>query len=248
MSLPREWIVPDWPAPPRVRAFVTTRAGGVSAGEYESMNLGGSSGDEEENVVHNRKIVRSHLPGDPAYLAQIHGAHVVDLDLPREPGRPKADAAVTGRAGNVAVVLTADCMPVFLADRAGRRVAVAHAGWRGLSGGVVENALASLRAEPAEVVAWLGPAIGPEIFEVGPEVREAFERDDAGAGEAFRSHKPGKFMADLYTLARRRLARAGVRDVHGGGFCTYNENDRFFSYRRVQRSGRMGAFIWIEPR
>ena len=247
MSLPGEWIVPDWPAPPRVRAFVTTRAGGVSAGEYASMNLGGSSGDEEENVVHNRKIVRAHLPGDPAYLAQVHGDHVVNLDMPREPGRPRADAAVTSRAGNVAVVLTADCMPVFLCDRAGRRVAVAHAGWRGLSGGVVENALASLESDPQEVVAWLGPAIGPEIFEVGAEVKEAFERGDANAGEAFRAHKPGKFMADLYALARRRLARAGVRDVYGGGFCTYQETDRFFSYRRAQRSGRMGAFIWIEP-
>ena len=248
MSLPGEWIVPDWPAPPRVRAFVTTRAGGVSAGEYASMNLGGSSGDEEENVLHNRKIVRAHLPGDPAYLAQVHGAHVVDLDVPREPGRPRADAAVTGRAGHVAVVLTADCMPVFLCDRAGRRVAVAHAGWRGLSGGVVESALASLEADPQDVVAWLGPAIGPEAFEVGPEVKEAFERGDANAGEAFRAHKPGKFLADLYALARRRLARAGVGDVHGGGFCTYREDDRFFSYRRAQRSGRMGAFIWIEPR
>ncbi len=247
MSLPGEWIVPDWPAPPRVRAFVTTRAGGVSAGEYASMNLGGSSGDEEENVVHNRKIVRAHLPGDPTYLAQVHGDHVVNLDMPREPGRPRADAAVTSRAGNVAVVLTADCMPVFLCDRAGRRVAVAHAGWRGLSGGVVENALASLESDPQEVVAWLGPAIGPEIFEVGAEVKEAFERGDANAGEAFRAHKPGKFMADLYALARRRLARAGVRDVYGGGFCTYQETDRFFSYRRAQRSGRMGAFIWIEP-
>lgn len=247
MSLPAAWLVPDWPAPPRVRAFVTTRAGGVSVGDYASMNLGGSSGDEEENVAHNRRIVRSHLPGDPAYLAQVHGTHVVDLDQPREAGRPRADAAVTGRAGNVAVVLTADCMPVFLADRAGRRVAVAHAGWRGLAAGVVENALASLHADPRDVVAWLGPAIGPDAFEVGGEVKEAFEAGDPGAGAAFRPHQPGKFMADLYGLARRRLARAGVAHVHGGEFCTYRENDRFFSYRRVQRSGRMGAFIWIEP-
>jgi YfiH family protein len=247
MSLPREWIVPDWPAPPRVRAFVTTRAGGVSAGDYASMNLGGSSGDEEENVSHNRRIVRSHLPGDPAYLAQVHGAEVVDLDRPREHGRPRADAAVTGRPGEVAVVLTADCMPVFLADRAGRRVAVAHAGWRGLSAGVVENALASLRSDPGDVLAWLGPAIGPAAFEVGGEVKEAFARADAGDAEAFRPHTPGKFMADLYALARRRLARAGVREVHGGGFCTNDDTARFFSYRRAQRSGRMGAFIWIAP-
>ena len=247
MTLPVEWIVPDWPAPRRVRAFVTTRAGGVSAGDYASMNLGASSGDEEENVARNRRIVRTHLAADPVYLAQVHGNEVADLDLPREAGRPRADAAVTGRPGNVAVVLTADCMPVFLADRAGRRAAVAHAGWRGLSCGVLENALRSLQAAPHEVVAWMGPAIGPDAFEVGPEVKEAFEREDAGAGDAFRSHRPGKFMADLYALARRRLARAGVREVHGGGFCTFNETDRFFSYRRVQRSGRMGAFIWIDP-
>jgi len=247
MTLPVEWIVPDWPAPGRVRAFVTTRAGGVSAGDYASMNLGASSGDEEENVARNRRIVRTHLAADPVYLAQVHGNEVADLDLAREAGRPRADAAVTGRPGNVAVVLTADCMPVFMADRAGRRAAVAHAGWRGLSGGVLENALKSLRAAPDEVVAWMGPAIGPDAFEVGPEVKEAFEREDAGAGDAFRSHRPGRFMADLYALARRRLARAGVREVHGGGFCTFNETDRFFSYRRVQRSGRMGAFIWIDP-
>jgi len=247
MSLPAGWIVPDWPAAARVRAFVTTRAGGVSAGDYASMNLGASSGDEEEHVARNRRIVRALLPGDPVYLAQVHGRDVVDLDRPREPGRPRADAAVTGRPGNVAVVLTADCMPVFLADRAGSRVAVAHAGWRGLSAGVLESAIAALGAGPSDVVAWMGPAIGPRAFEVGAEVKEAFESSDAGAGEAFLQHKPGKFMADLYALARRRFARAGVAQVHGGGYCTFEEADRFFSYRRVQRSGRMGAFIWIEP-
>ena len=247
MSLPGGWIVPDWPAPARVRAFVTTRAGGVSAGEFASMNLGGSSGDEEENVARNRRIVRSHMPSEPVYLAQVHGTEVANLDAPRAPGRPHADAAVTAMPGTVAVVLTADCMPLFLADKAGRRVAVAHAGWRGLAAGVVEQALAALRAEPRDVVAWMGPAIGPSAFEVGPEVKEAFERADPDAGAAFAAHKPGKFMADLYALARRRLARAGVRDVHGGNFCTFNETDRFFSYRRAQRSGRMGAFIWMEP-
>ena len=247
MSLPGEWVVPDWPAPARVRAFVTTRAGGVSAGEYASMNLGGSSGDEEENVSRNRHIVRTHMPSDPIYLAQVHGNDVVDLDAPRVPGRPRADAAVTATPGTVAVVLTAVCLPLFLADKAGRRVAVAHAGWRGLAAGVVEQALAALRAEPRDVVAWMGPAIGPRAFEVGPEVKEAFERSDPGAGAAFADHKPGKFMADLYALARRRLARAGVQGIHGGNFCTYTDTVRFFSYRREQRSGRMGAFIWMEP-
>jgi YfiH family protein len=247
MTLPASWLVPDWPAPSRVRAFVTTREGGVSAGDYASMNLGGSSGDEEENVAHNRRIVRSHIPSDPAYLAQVHGTAVADLDAPREPGRPRADAAVTGKPGRVGVVLTADCMPVFFTDRAGKRVAVAHAGWRGLAAGVLESSLAALQAEPRNVIAWMGPAIGPEAFEVGAEVKEAFERIDPAAASAFVPGKPGKYYADLYSLARQRLARAGVENVHGGGFCTFNETQRFFSYRRVQRSGRMGAFIWMEP-
>ena len=247
MTLPAGWLVPDWPAPPRVRAFVTTREGGVSGGDYASMNLGGASGDEEENVAHNRRIVRSHMPSDPVYLAQVHGTAVADLDAPREAGRPRADAAVTATPGRVGVVLTADCMPVFLADHAGNRVAVAHAGWRGLCAGVLESSLAALRAEPRDVIAWMGPAIGPQAFEVGPEVKEAFERMDAAAASAFVPGKPGKYYADLYELARQRLARAGVASVHGGGFCTFRETGRFFSYRRAQRSGRMGAFIWMQP-
>jgi purine-nucleoside/S-methyl-5'-thioadenosine phosphorylase / adenosine deaminase len=247
MSRHADWIVPDWPAPARVRAFVTTRAGGVSAGDYASMNLGANSGDEEENVAHNRRIVRAGLPSDPVYLAQVHGTDVADLDAARAPGRPRADAAVTATPGRVGVVLTADCMPLFLADRAGTRVAVAHAGWRGLAAGVVEQTLAAMKAPARDVIAWMGPAIGPAAFEVGGEVKEAFERADPEAGAAFAAHKPGKYLADLYALARRRLARAGVERVHGGDFCTYTDTQRFFSYRRVQRSGRMGAFIWMEP-
>jgi YfiH family protein len=147
----------------------------------------------------------------------------------------------------VGVVLTADCMPLFLADESGERVAVTHAGWRGMAAGVIERTVEVMGSQPSRVVAWMGPAIGPAAFEVGPEVREAFMADDPDAGGAFRPHKPGKFMADLYSLARRRLASAGVTRVHGGGLCTYTETQRFFSYRRAQKSGRMGAFIWIEP-
>ena len=246
MSLPPEWLVPDWPAPRRVRAFVTTRAGGVSTGEYASMNLGANSGDDATNVERNRRFVRDLLPGEPAYLAQVHGSDVADLDAVDPATRPRADAAASARPGRVAVVLTADCMPVFFTDRAGERVAVAHAGWRGLAAGVLEATLAALRTPPEDVLAWMGPAIGPDAFEVGPEVKEAFERVDPQAAAAFRPHVPGKFMADLYTLARQRFARAGVRHVHGGGFCTFHEPARFFSYRRVQKSGRMGAFIWRE--
>ena len=245
MSIPREWLVPDWPAAPGVRAFVTTRAGGTSEGEYGTMNLGMNSGDDPARVAANRAIVRSHLPGDPAYLAQVHGANVVGVDAPT-PGLARADAAVATQPGRVAVVLTADCMPVFLCDRAGGSVAVAHAGWRGMAAGVIENAVRALRCDARDVLAWLGPTIGPDAFEVGPEVREAFVAHDAKADAAFRPHKPGKFMADLYHLAQQRLAAAGVSHVGGGGFCTFHEPSRFFSYRRVQKSGRMGAFIWIE--
>ncbi len=241
-----DWVVPDWPAAPRVRAFVTTRSGGVSEGEYESMNLGAASGDAPANVAKNRAIVRALLPSPPRWLAQVHGAAVAALDGLGADVVPEADAAVAGAEGRVCTVLTADCMPVFLCDGSGRRVAVAHAGWRGMAAGVIENAVRAMQVAPQAVIAWMGPAIGPEAFEVGPEVRDAFVACDAGAAAAFRPHGEGKLLADLYALARRRLARAGVTRVHGGGFCTLREPGRFFSYRREKRSGRMGAFIWIE--
>jgi YfiH family protein len=246
MSIPAEWLVPAWPAPRGVRAFFTTRAGGVSEGEYASMNLGLRSGDDPQRVQANRLIVRSHLPSAPRWIAQVHGTDVADLDLVPEDAVPTADASTTAAPGRVAVVQTADCMPLLLCDRAGRRVAAAHAGWRGMAAGVIENAVTAMGGAPREVIAWMGPTIGPAAFEVGPEVREAFLRVDPAADAAFVPHAPGKFMADLYALARLRLGRAGVREVHGGGFCTLRESGRFFSYRRVQRSGRMGAFIWME--
>jgi len=246
MNLPRDWLVPGWNAPPHVRAFVTTRAGGVSKGEYAAMNLGYSSGDDTGHVTRNRAIVRQELPSEPRWMKQVHGTHAAHID--RSDDVPTADAAVTSHAGRVAVVLTADCMPLFFSDEAGTRVAVAHAGWRGMAAGVIESTVQAMETDPARVMAWMGPAIGPDAFEVGREVRDAFIAVDPAAGDAFRAHTPGKYMADLYALARRRLARAGVKSVHGGGFCTYHEPERFFSYRRVKASGRMGAFIWIEPR
>ena len=247
MSLPREWLVPDWDAPARVRAFVTTRAGGVSSGEFASMNLGGGGGDDPAHVARNRLIVQQQLPAMPRWMKQVHGTDVADLDVLGESQVPVADAAVASKPGRVGVVLTADCMPLFLADEAGGRVAVTHAGWRGMAAGVIERTVEAMGSKPSGVVAWMGPAIGPGAFEVGPEVREAFVAADPDAHDAFRTHRPGKFMADLYALARRRLASAGVTRVHGGGLCTYTDPQRFFSYRRAQKSGRMGAFIWIEP-
>ena len=245
MSVPRDWLVPDWPVPSNVRAFVTTRAGGVSEGEYASMNLGLASGDAAERVQRNRQIVRAALPSDPVFMRQVHGTDVAMLDSVAG-AAVTADAAVCGDPGRVAAVLTADCMPLLLADRAGARVAAVHAGWRGMAAGVVERAVEALGVPPAEVVAWMGPTIGPDAFEVGPEVREAFVAANPQAEASFRAHKPGKFMADLYGLARLRLASRGVTQAFGGGFCTFHEPGRFFSYRRTPKSGRMGAFIWRE--
>jgi polyphenol oxidase len=244
--IPREWVTPEWPAPARVHAFVTTRHGGVSAGEYASLNLGSRGGDDPRSVAANRLIVRDHLPAMPRWMTQVHGTAVCDLDALADREVATADAAVTRRPGTVAAVLTADCMPLFVCDRAGTRAGIAHAGWRGMAAGVIENTVAALGVEPREVLAWMGPAIGPAAFEVGPEVREAFLAAGPEAGAAFAPRGAEKFMADLYALARTRLARAGVREVHGGGFCTYRETQRFFSYRRAQASGRMGAFIWME--
>ena len=243
MSHP-DWLVPDWPAPSNVRAFTTTRAGGVSEGEFASMNLGRHSGDAAERVTRNRAILRSFLPSEAPWLAQVHGTAVSDLDLPHRLER--ADACLTRAGWRVAGVLTADCMPLFFADKGGTVVAAAHAGWRGMAAGVIERTVDALRVPPESVLAWMGPTIGPDAFEVGAEVREAFVEVDAQADSAFRAHAPGKFMADLYALARQRLARAGVERVYGGGFCTFHEPERFFSYRRVKASGRMGSFLWRE--
>lgn len=239
-----DWIVPDWPAPERVRAFVTTRAGGVSRGPYATMNLSASNGDHGDDVARNRGIVRKAMPAMPVWMRQVHGIDVLDLDT--SPGeRPTADAAATSTAGRICNVLTADCMPLLLCDAQGKRVAIAHAGWRGLAAGVIEQAVHALKAGPRDVIAWMGPTIGPDAFEVGPEVREAFVARDARADAAFAPHVPGKFLADLYALARQRLEGMGVESIHGGGFCTYHETDRFFSYRREKLSGRMGAFVWM---
>lgn len=246
MSLPAGWIVPDWPAPANVRAFATTRDGGVSEGAYGTMNLGMSSGDDPARVARNREILSSHLPEMPQWLRQQHGTHVERLLAQRHEHAPIADGTFTTRPGRVCGVLTADCLPLLLCDRAGTQVAAVHAGWRGLAAGIVEQAVATF-ADPAQVLAWMGPAIGPQAFEVGPEVREAFLAGDPGADAAFVPHGPGKHLADLYALARRRLAASGVPQAWGGGFCTLREATRFFSYRREKASGRLGTFAWLDP-
>lgn len=238
-----DWIVPDWPAAKRVRALVTTRAGGVSAGNFATLNLSQRVGDDAERVARNRAVLRACLPGDPAWIRQVHGTTVVDPE--RATPETEADAEVTRRAGSVCAVMTADCLPVLLSDRAGSVVGVAHAGWRGLAAGVIESAVQAMEESPEDLLAYIGPGIGPRRYEVGGEVRSAFVEKDAGAAGAFAALRDGKYLADLYALARRRLAAAGVGRVHGGGFCTASE-ERFFSFRRDRTTGRMASLIWLE--
>lgn len=244
-----DWIVPEWPAPGRVRALVTTRSGGVSDGPFATMNLARRGDDDPAALEENRRRFGAYLPAAPRWLRQVHGTNVARLDREsstRPP--PEADAAVTAERGIVCAVLVADCLPVLFADRAGTAVGVAHAGWRGLAAGVIEStvaALAALGANRRDLVAWLGPAIGPGAFEVGADVHAAFCADDPGAAAWFAPCRPGKWHADLYGLARRRLAACGVADVGGGGHCTRTDTARFFSYRREPRSGRMAAVVWL---
>lgn len=263
-----ELIYPDWPVPPGVRAAFTLRRGGVGRPPFDSLNVGAHTGDDPRAVAENRRRIREALalPADPTWLQQEHGAAVVVLErvatvagqqeeLPRETAPsyepPRADAAVSDQPGRVCAIQVADCMPVLFATRDGSAVGAAHAGWRGLAAGVLEATVAALGAEPCRtaadgLIAWLGPAIGPEHFEVGEEVRAAFIEPDAGAVGAFRRNARGRWQCDLYALARRRLAAAGVREVYGGGWCTYADVSRFFSYRRDGRCGRMAALVWIE--
>jgi hypothetical protein len=245
MSGEVEWLEPEWPAPPGVRVISTLRRGGSSVGPYASMNLATHVGDAAASVEANRRLLRraARLPAEPMWLEQVHGTEVVVHD-----GRsdvPRADAAMTLGRGRVCAVMTADCLPVVLADRAGSRVAVAHAGWRGLAQGVVEAAVNALHCPPAELLAWLGPAIGQQAFEVGAEVRDAFVARSAKLAGCFAGNERGRFQADLYGLATAVLAEAGVTAVHGGGWCTASEDQRFFSFRRDGTTGRMATLAWL---
>ncbi|MDX5333052.1 MAG: peptidoglycan editing factor PgeF [Gammaproteobacteria bacterium] len=239
------WLQPTWPAPAGVCAVSTTRLGGVSRAPFDSFNLATHVGDDPQAVAANRRALRDALglPAEPAWLEQVHGTTVVDAG--HIAGTPAADASVAFGPGAVCVVQTADCLPVLFCSRRGDRVGAAHAGWRGLAGGVLEATVAALDEDPAELLAWLGPAIGPAVFEVGEEVRAAFLAQDAGAGDCFMSNARGRWQADIFALARRRLAGIGIGAVHGGGLCTVSDAARFYSYRRDRDTGRMASLIWI---
>lgn len=242
LDIERDCIVPDWPAPPGVRALVTTRAGGVGSGAHASLNLGLKAGDDPEAVVQNRARLQALLPQPPRWLAQVHGTHVVDADGLDEV--PEADASVARAAGTVCAILVADCLPVLFCDRDGHCVGAAHAGWRGLAGGVLARTVARMPAAASDLIAWIGPGIGPAAFEVGDDVWQAFCMDHAENAAAFRRHTPGKWLCDLPALARNALRRAGVSRIHASGLCTHGDPKRFFSYRRDGVTGRMAALVW----
>ncbi|RSZ39664.1 MULTISPECIES: peptidoglycan editing factor PgeF [unclassified Variovorax] len=246
------WLVPEWPAPSNVRAVCTTREGGVSAGRYESLNLGDHVGDEPAHVAENRSRLRAAVGARPVFLQQVHGTGVVALDAPQDAVRDgtAADACTATATGLACTIMVADCLPVLFTDESGHRVAAAHAGWRGLAGGVLEQTVKAFEAEGASrVIAWLGPCIGPKAFEVGPEVKAAFEAHAPEAASCFRpAPAPGKWLADLPALARQRLQAAGIGAVYGNDgsdlWCTVTDASRFFSHRRDGVSGRFAALVW----
>lgn len=238
------WIIPDWVAPVRVRACSTTRAGGISSGSYAGLNLGAHVGDDLGRVRTNRaRLCRmAKLPAEPVWLNQVHGQRVVVIDP--EASATIADASMTRMSGVVCAVMTADCLPVLLCAADGSVVAAIHAGWRGLAAGILESTILALGT--SDVLAWLGPCIGPERFEIGEDVRDALLCRYPDAEDAFRPGQNGRHLADLSLIARAALKRAGIRHIHGGLWCTYSDPERFYSYRRDGITGRMASLIWLD--
>lgn len=243
MSLLEHCLIPDWPAPENVRALQTTRTGGFSAAPYDSFNLGDHVGDSPLAVAHNRQRLSALLPSEPVWLKQVHGTQIIDAG--HTTCHPEGDACITSQRGAVCVVMTADCLPVLLCDEQGSVVGAAHAGWRGLCDGVIEQTVHAMSVPPQTLMAWLGPAIGPQAFEVGEEVRAAFIAQQAEAASAFTPGENNKWLANIYQLARLRLRAMGITRIYGGDLCTYTDQQRFFSYRRDNATGRMGTFIWM---
>lgn len=240
------FIVPDWPLPANVKAVSTTRLGGASQQPYQGLNLGMHVGDKAEHVQRNRTQLQQELRlvDSPAWLNQIHSNRVIDLNASLTVV-PDADGSYTQASGIACTVMTADCLPLLLCDTAGTQVAAVHAGWRGLADGIIEAALEKFTVPADQILAWLGPAIGPDAFEVGSEVREQFIAEQLQAEQAFKPYGE-KWLADLYLLARQRLQRFGVTNIYGGEYCTFGDPERFYSYRREGVTGRQASLIWIE--
>lgn len=238
-----DFIIPDWPAPANVKAIQTTRNGGFSIAPYHSLNLGEHVQDDALSVTKNRQLLRQYLPSEPVWLNQVHGIEVIDAAI--SPCLEDADASFSTHKNVVCVTMTADCLPVLLCNQEGTAVAAIHAGWRSLCDGVIEATIKTLGVQSADLMAWLGPAIGPKAFEVGHEVRLAFMTQDAQAEQAL-SPVGNKWLADLYLIARQRLNKQGITKIYGGGECTYHNSDQYFSFRRDGITGRMATMIWFE--
>lgn len=240
------FITPNWPAPVNVKALQTIRTGGVSTSPYATLNFGEHVQDDPLAVAHNRQLLSPYLPSEPVWVNQVHGTHVIDAA--KSGCLENADGAFATQADVVCVTMTADCLPVLLCNKAGTVVAAVHAGWRGLCDGVIETAIKKMPSNPTDILAWLGPAIGPNSFEVGNEVREQFMQKDAKAISAFKPHGD-KWLCDIYAIAKQRLNNIGVTQIYGGGvneeFCTYTDDARFFSFRRDNITGRMASLIWL---
>ncbi|MBA2483543.1 MAG: peptidoglycan editing factor PgeF [Nitrosomonas sp.] len=246
-----DWIVPEWPAPKNVRALFTTRNGGKSSGPkgiYATLNLGDHVKDNPKSVAQNRSLLRNYLPTEPKWLKQVHG--VLPIWVDNSSVSLIGDAAMSRHSGIVCAVLVADCLPIFLCDSAGTMVGVIHAGWRGLARGIIEQTVMEMNSGHTRFMAWLGPAIGPNNFEVGEEVLEAFVKHDKKSRLAFAPHpekRGDKWLANIFLLARQRLATVGITDIYSDEICTYSNPTRFFSYRRDGDTGRMAALIWLTP-
>jgi hypothetical protein len=238
-------IIPDWPAPSHIHACTTIRSGGRSLTPYHSFNLADHVGDNEQHVQANRQLLRNKLdlPNEPIWLEQTHSTIV--LPAAKSDDR-KADASFTDQPGQVCVVMTADCLPVLLCNRQGTYVAAIHAGWRGLANGVIENTVKAINLPPSDILVWLGPAIGPAVYELGQEVLDCFVEDNPEARHSFvPSSKSGHWLGNLYSLARLRLKKLNIHAIYGGDYCTYTDKERFFSYRRDGSTGRMASLIWM---
>lgn len=237
-------ITPSWPTPSHVHAYTTTRNGGVSTSSYRSLNLAGHVGDLPEAIAENRARLHPSLslPSEPAWLEQVHGNEIVDAAS--GPGQ-RGDASIAYGPGPVCAILTADCLPLLLCDQEGTRVAAVHAGWRGLATGIIEATVSALETPGERLLAWLGPAIGPKAFEVGPEVKQIFLDQDCRNISAFSAHGQGRWLADIYQLARSRLTKLGIQWIYGGQYCTVTDSTHFYSYRRDGQTGRMATLIWL---
>ena len=250
-------IIPNWPAPKNVHALQTTRDGGASLAPYDSFNLGGHVGDKPIHLAHNRQLLSQHLPSEPVWLNQVHGVNVLHLDEMVAANTNcllDADASYTSRKNVVCVTMTADCLPILLCDQAGTAVASIHAGWRSLCDGVIEATVRQMPVKSNQLMAWLGPAIGPNAFEVGTEVRAQFRAKNAQAELAFKkcskNQEQDKWLADIYKIATQRLNNLGITQIYGGGidqdFCTFSQKQQFFSFRRDGHTGRMATLIWLD--